>query len=83
MRFLSVAQIIIDIKANEYKRTQGRSTKYKMPVFGMVERGGNLIAQVVKDTTAKSLIPLIKANVDADVHIMTDEWGAYNSLHKS
>jgi transposase-like protein len=48
----------------------------------MRERGGNMIAYVVKDTTASTLLPLIKENVMPDTHIMTDEWGAYNSLHK-
>ena len=47
-------------KSKRVKGTQGRSTKYKTPVFGMVERGGNFVAQVVNDTTAKSLVPLIK-----------------------
>lgn len=64
------------------KGTQGRSTKHKTPIFGMRERGGNMIAYVVKDTTANTLIPLIKENVELDTHIMTDEWGAYNSLYK-
>ena len=41
-----------------------------------------MVAYVVKDTTAASLIPLIKANVNTDTRIMPDEWGAYNSLSK-
>jgi transposase-like protein len=64
------------------KGIQGRSTKYKTPVFGMIERGGNLIAQVVPNTKANTLISLIKENVSTDAHIITDEWVAYRSLWK-
>ena len=62
------------------KRAQGRSCKYKAPVLGMFERGGNLIAKVVENTQANTLLPLIKENVLPTASVMTDEWVAYNSL---
>ena len=64
------------------KGTQGRSTKYKTPVLGMIERGGNLIAKVVPNTKSKTLIPEILKNVKPNTKIMTDEWVAYSSLNK-
>ncbi len=36
------------------KNSQGRSFKDKVPVLGMLNRGGNVICKVVKDTSAKS-----------------------------
>lgn len=40
--------------------TQGRSTKTKKPIFGMIQRKGNLVAMTVKDTKADTLMPIIK-----------------------
>lgn len=62
------------------KGTQGRSTKTKIPVLGMIERGGELRSFKVKNTAAYSLIPLIVSNVGRDTNIMTDEARAYNQL---
>ena len=38
-------------QSKKVEGTQGRSTKTKKPVLGMVERGGTLVAQVVDDTS--------------------------------
>ena len=40
--------------------TQGRSTKTKTPIFGMVQRDGKTVAMKVEDTKAKTLMPIIK-----------------------
>jgi transposase-like protein len=63
------------------KGTQGRSTKTKKPVLGMLERDGNIIAQVVPDTKQATVEPIIAANVKCDSKVMTDEWQAYNKLN--
>lgn len=61
--------------------SQGRSTKDKTPVFGMVDLKGNVSAHVVADTTGKSLKEVIDAIVDKDNSIIvTDEWLGYNKL---
>ncbi len=57
-----------------------RSSKNKTPVFGMVERGGKVHAQVVKDCSAWSLIPVITKNVRRKSKVITDGWRAYNEL---
>lgn len=65
------------------KGTQGRSLKTKKPVFGLLQRGGNVITKVVSDTKRKTIEPIIEFYVpDSSTTIMTDEWLAYNSLHK-
>ena len=61
---------------------QGRSTKGKTPVFGIVERGGTVRAQKVCDVSAHSLQTLIRQNVQQGSHVMTDEWRAYSGLEK-
>lgn len=57
----------------------GRGTS-KVPVFGMVERGGNIHRRVVADVSGKTLKGAIKECVDAGATIMTDEWPAYNGV---
>jgi len=62
--------------------TQGRSTKSKVPVAVLVERGGNVKAKKVKDVSKKTLQKNIQKNVTKDSHIMTDEWPSYQGLDK-
>ena len=54
----------------------------KTPVFGMVERGGRAVAEVVENTTAGELLPLIEMHVLPDALINSDEWTAYKKLPK-
>ena len=59
----------------------GRGTS-KVPVFGMVERGGNIHRRVVADVSGKTLKGAINQCVDKGATIMTDEWPAYNGVGK-
>lgn len=64
------------------KNAQGRSTKDKVPVFGLVERKGRITVMKVKNTNKSTIQPLITFNVDKSAKIMTDEWKAYKGLQK-
>jgi transposase-like protein len=64
------------------KESQGRSVKDKTPVFGILETGGNVHTQVVSDTKAKTIKPIIEKMVADGSIIVTDEWGAYNNLSR-
>jgi transposase-like protein len=63
--------------------TQGRSIATKVPVAGLVERKGEVIAKVVSDTTSNKLMPFIKENVELSSTIMTDEWKSYRPLTRN
>ena len=63
--------------------TQGRSTKTKTPVFGMIERGGKLVAKKVKNTQGNTLSPIIRQIVKPGSRIFTDEFIGYHSLYDS
>jgi len=63
--------------------TQGRSTKTKTPVFGMVERGGMLVAKKVVDTKGATISPIIRQFVKPGSRVFTDEYIGYNSLYNS
>jgi transposase-like protein len=61
------------------KESQGRSTKDKTPVFGLLSDGKVSLAVVV-DTKAKTLKPIIKNLVEKGAILVTDEWGGYAGL---
>lgn len=64
--------------------SQGRSCKDKTPVFGMLKRGGEVVAKVVTDTSAASLQGVIQAHVDKEQSLLiTDEWIGYRGLKES
>jgi transposase-like protein len=62
--------------------SQGRSWKDKVPVLGMLERGGNLICQVVQNTQQNTIEPIVNENIKKGSNVFTDEWYAYRDLHK-
>jgi len=62
------------------KQSQGRSCKGKTPVFGMIERGGKVVAKVVNSTTEKDLMRVILRFSNSFGTAYTDEWGAYRCL---
>ena len=79
-------------KSMRTPHTQGRSTKTKTPVFGMMERSEFINAKgdvenityvrafVVENTNRATLQPIIQQFVDNGSRIITDELNAYNGL---
>jgi len=63
---------------------RGRGASGKAVVMGMVERGGKAITKVVPDVKAKTLLPMIEAQVakEGKTIIYTDELGSYNQVEK-
>lgn len=64
------------------KNSQGRSFKDKVPVLGMLQRGGNVICKVVKDTSKKSLTSPILCKIKHSATLFTDEWCGYDMIKK-
>lgn len=62
------------------KGGQGRNTKDKVAVFGMLERGGKVRAKKVKDVSKKTLQSIIHQNIEKGSKLMTDEWTSYKGL---
>ncbi|MCG9910986.1 MAG: IS1595 family transposase [Flavobacteriales bacterium] len=69
-------------RSKKTEGSQGRSTKSKAAVLGMKQRNGDVYAEVVTDTKAKTIVPIIHANIEKGSNVYTDEWGAYNNLNK-
>jgi len=66
-------------KNKKVENSQGRSTKDKTPVMGLLS-GGMVLTKVVPGTAKEDLQPVILANVPAESGIISDEWTAYNGL---
>jgi len=61
---------------------RGRGTR-KIPVVGIVERDGNVVAEVMRTLSAKNLRSMVEKYVDEDESILvTDEFKGYSSLEK-
>src|SRR5205823_10887963 len=63
-------------------RPGGRSTIKKAAVFGMVERGGRVRANVVAGVRKLDLMPHIERRVLPATMIYTDEFATYRGLKK-
>ena len=61
---------------------RGRGASSKTVVFGMVERNGDIMVEVVPNAKTKTIQPIIEANVEKGSTMHTDEWFAYRGLNK-
>ena len=67
-------------KARRAEKITGRGPEGKEIVFGMVERGGKVVAGHVETRTKKELQPLIRERVEAGAAIFSDELKSYDGL---
>jgi transposase-like protein len=66
----------------KHKGKTGRGSENKTPVFGIVQRQGDVRAMPVPNVKGETLKKIINQNVEKGSNIMTDEWKAYNGLSK-
>jgi transposase len=62
-----------------FEKKTGRA-KEKIPVFAMVERRGEVVAQKVDDVKKSTLFPIIEEYVNKKAKVMTDEFSTYVNL---
>ena len=60
----------------------GRGAPGKTIVFGMLERGGDVMVQVVPNVSKRVLYPIITENVEPGSTVHTDEFGTYRQLDR-
>ena len=65
------------------KGKRGRGAAGKVPVFGILKRGGRVYTQVIPDAAGKTLMPIIQERVQPDSIVYTDCWRGYNVLDVS
>ena len=56
------------------KGNRGRAISNKIPVFGLLKRGGKVYTKIIPDASSGSLIPIIQEKVIPDSIVYSDCW---------
>jgi transposase-like protein len=59
-----------------------RGGAHKNVVLSLAERGGSVRSFQVESTKREDIIPIVKANIAKETHVMTDESNTYSALGK-
>jgi len=62
------------------KGKRGRGAAGKVPVFGLLKRGGKVYTKIIPDAKSSILMPIIQKKVKPDSIVYTDYWRGYNVL---
>ena len=62
------------------KGKRGRGAAGKVPVFGLLKRGGKVYAVVIADAKATTLLPILKQRIVPDSIVYSDSLPSYNAL---
>ena len=65
------------------KGKRGRGAAGKVPVFGLLKRGGRVYTKIIPDASSKTLFPIIEDKVVPDSIVYSDCWKGYNVLDVS
>ena len=65
------------------KGKRGRGSAGKIPVFGLLKRGGRVYTKIIPNAASATLIPIIKRKVVPDSIVYSDCWRGYNVLDVS
>lgn len=69
-------------RRNRLKGSRGRGTlqKEKPPIFGMIQRGGDVVIRMLENVKQVSIMPLIQSFIEPGTLVYTDEYGIYDRL---
>ena len=62
------------------KGKRGRGAAGKVPVFGLLKRGGKVYTKIIPDAKADTLMPIIQDRIMPDSVVYTDCLSSYNVL---
>lgn len=62
------------------KGKRGRGAAGKVPVFGLLKRGGKVYTKIIIDASGATLLPIIERKVIPDSIVYSDCWKGYNAL---
>jgi transposase-like protein len=69
-------------RRNRLKGARGRGTleKEKPPIFGMIQRSGEVVIRLLPNVQQATIKPLIVDTVEPETRVYTDEYAIYNRL---
>ena len=65
------------------KGKRGRGAAGKVPVFGLLKRGGRVYAMMIEDAKAQTLLGIIRDRIQPDSIVYTDSFQSYDVLDVS
>jgi transposase len=65
------------------KGKRGQGAAGKVPVFGLLKRGGRVYTKIISDASSATLFPIIERKVVPDSIVYSDCWRGYNVLDVS
>ena len=65
------------------KGKRGRGAAGKVPVFGILKRGGKVYTKVIPDARSDTLMNIMQHRIVPDSIVYTDAWRSYNALDVS
>ena len=65
------------------KGKRGRGAGGKVPVFGLLKRGGRVYTKIITDASGRTLMPIIESKVVPDSIVYSDCWRGDNVLDVS
>ena len=57
-----------------HKGNRGRGAAGKIPVFGLLKRGGRVYTKIIPDASSSSLFPIIERKIIPDSIVYSDCW---------
>ncbi len=65
------------------KGKRGRGAAGKVPVFGLLKRGGKVYTTIIPDTSSGPLVGIIRQRIKPDSIVYTDSYRSYDVLDVS
>ncbi len=62
------------------KDRRGRGAAGKVPVYGLLKRGGRVYVKIIEDASGKTLMSVIQRKIVSDSIVYTDCWKGYDVL---
>lgn len=79
-QIVEIDETVIGKTDNSPKKIVGGRSGFRNVAFSLVERGGSVRTFHVEGVTMATLIPIIRANINAKSTVMTDEHASYQHL---
>ncbi len=71
------------ILAVKEKEKEAEELAYKIPVFGLLKRGGKVYVKMINNTQISTLMPIIRQKVQPDSIVYSDYYHSYDVLDVS